>query len=193
MATIRREMRRELADTASGTWWWFLVTGITWLLLAVIVLRFDMTSVATVGVLLGVVLLLAGLDEFFIMWMRGTGWRWVHALMGIVFVIGGVWAFIHPIGAFYELAAILGFVLVFKGGIDIASSAIARDVNELWGLGLFVGILEVLLGFWVSQQVFAPRAVLIITWVGMAALLRGIGDIVVAFEARRAGKELAAS
>ena len=64
--------------------------------------RFDVASIATVGTLLGVVLLLAGLDEFFTLWMRRFGWRWLHALMGIVFVVGGIWAFVHPIGAFYE-------------------------------------------------------------------------------------------
>ena len=39
---------------ASGLWWLFLVTGILWLLISVIVLRFNITSVASVGVLLGV-------------------------------------------------------------------------------------------------------------------------------------------
>lgn len=197
MDTVHRGVRQEIegvrqdvGHAASGMWWWFVVTGIAWLLLAVIVLRFDVTSIATVGTLMGVVLLLGGLDEFFTLWMRGFGWRWLHAFMGVVFVIAGIWAFIHPIGAFYELAAILGIVLVLKGGTDIVTSAVTHEVNELWWLGLTVGILQVLLGFWVSQQFFAPRAILIITWVGLAAMLRGIGDIVVAFEIRRVGREL---
>jgi hypothetical protein len=46
------------------------------------------------------------------------------------------------------------------------------------------------LGFWASQQFFAPRALLIITWVGFSALLRGVGEIVLAFEVRRIGRDL---
>ena len=49
-----------------------------------------------------------------------------------------------------------------------------------------VGILEILLGFWASQQYYAPRATLILVWVGFMALFRGIGEIVFAFELRRA-------
>jgi uncharacterized membrane protein HdeD (DUF308 family) len=183
--------QRAVVREVSRTWWWFLVTGILWLLIAVTVLRFDLTSVASVGALLGVVLLLAGVNEFMTMSMRDVGWKWLHAAMGVIFLLGGVWAFVHPIGAFYELASILGFVLVLKGGLDMGVSAATKDVSDLWWLGLIVGILEVLLGFWVSQQFFAPRAILIITWVGFACLFRGFGEIVVAFELRRAGKELA--
>jgi uncharacterized membrane protein HdeD (DUF308 family) len=181
---------QRVGRAASRTWWWFLVTGIAWLVVAVVVLRFDLTSIAAVGAMLGVFLLLAGLNEVLVAGTRGAGWRWLHAIMAVVFIVAGVWAFIHPIGAFYELAAILGFVLVFKGAIDIAMSAAAHDVNELWWLGLIVGLLEVLLGFWASQQFFAPRALLIITWVGLSALLRGVGEIVLAFEVRRVGRDL---
>jgi uncharacterized membrane protein HdeD (DUF308 family) len=40
-------------------WWLFLVTGIAWLLISLIVLRFDVTSIAAVGALLGVIFLMA--------------------------------------------------------------------------------------------------------------------------------------
>jgi uncharacterized membrane protein HdeD (DUF308 family) len=59
----------------------------------------------------------------------------------------------------------------------------------VWGLGLAVGILEVLLAFWVSQQYFRPRAALIILWVGMAAIFRGVSEIVLAFQIRKMGRE----
>jgi uncharacterized membrane protein HdeD (DUF308 family) len=36
-------------------WWLFLVTGIAWLLISLIVLRFDVTSIAAVGALLGAI------------------------------------------------------------------------------------------------------------------------------------------
>jgi uncharacterized membrane protein HdeD (DUF308 family) len=117
--------------------------------------------------------------------MRNVSWRWIHGIMGVLFVIGGAWATIHPIGAFYELASILGLLLALKGGLDIAGAAMTKDVSDLWWLGLVVGVVELLLAFWVSQQVSAPRAILIITWVGFLCLFRGIGEIVLAFELRQ--------
>ena len=175
----------------TGMWWLFLVTGVLWLLISIMVLRFNVTSVAAVGALLGVVLIIAGVNEFMVLGMRTVGWKWLHGLLGALFVVGGIWAFVHPIGAFYELASILGFLLVLKGSMDIVTSVMQKQLSDLWWLGLLVGIFEVLLGFWASQQIFAPRAILILTWIGFAALFRGIGEIVLAFELRGADKRLA--
>jgi len=188
METPARMEAREAVGEASGTWWLFLITGIAWLLLSVIVLRFNITSIAAVGALLGVVFIAAGANEFMVMALRDMGWKWLHGILGVIFIIGGVWAFIHPIDAFYELAAILGFLLIFKGTLDIISSVIQKEISALWWLGLIVGVLELLLGFWASQQYFAPRAALILVWVGFFALFHGIGEIVMAFELRRVHK-----
>ena len=63
-----------------------------------------------------------------------------------------------------------------------------KDVNEFWWLGLVTGILELLLGFWASQQLFPARAALILVWVGFLALFRGISEIALAFQIRRVHK-----
>lgn len=55
-------------------WWLFLVTGIAWLLISLIVLRFDVTSIAAVSALLGLVFLMAmfrGFTEIFLA-LRGS-------------------------------------------------------------------------------------------------------------------------
>ena len=49
-----------MLDQMAGPWWMFLVTGIGWLVISLIVLRFRLASVAAVGVLMGVVFLGAG-------------------------------------------------------------------------------------------------------------------------------------
>jgi len=57
------------ARTSVMPWWLFLVTGIAWLLISLIVLRFDVTSIAAVGALLGVIFLMAmfrGFTEIFL-------------------------------------------------------------------------------------------------------------------------------
>ncbi len=87
----------------------------------------------------------------------------------------------------------LGLLLILKGSIDIIEAVVTKDYNPLWGLGLAAGIIELLLGFWASQQYYAARAALIIIWVGFAALFRGIGEIVLAFRLRSEHKDLAAA
>jgi uncharacterized membrane protein HdeD (DUF308 family) len=167
----------------AGPWWLPLVTGLAWLIISVLVLRFRLSSITTVGVLVGVIFLLAMFNEFLLASVR-AGWRWAHVLLGVLFAVGAIWAFANPINAFWALASVLGLLLIFEGTLNIISSAAARDVNSTWWLGLVAGILEILLGFWASQQMFPARAALLLLWVGFFALFRGISEIVIAFELR---------
>lgn len=188
MATMQE---RETAKAVTGLWWIFLVTGVLWFIISLVVLRFDETSITTVGVIIGVVFAIACVNEFLAMGMV-QGWKWLHALLGVLFLLGALWAFIQPEKAFWALASVLGFLLIFKGTIDIVEATMTKDYNHLWGLGLAAGIIEVLLGFWASQQYYPARAALILIWVGFTALFRGVGEIVLAFRIRSEHQHLAA-
>ena len=172
-----------MLDQLAGPWWMFLVTGISWLVLSLIVLRFRITSVVAVGVLMGVVFLGGWLGELVIASMR-TRWRWAHVLMAVLFLFAACWSFASPFSAFWSLAAIFGLLVIFRGSLDLVTSISSRDINPAWWLGLTAGVLEILLGFWVSQQEFPARALLLIFWVGFFALFRGFSDILLAFEVR---------
>ena len=181
---IRSRTRAGLARLA-GPWWIFLLTGIAWLILSWVALRFAPASVPTVGVLLGFLFLAGMVNEFFIASVV-PGWRWLHVLMGIIFAFGAGWSFAQPYNAFWTLASILGLLLVFRGTLDIITSVSTREVNGAWWLGLVAGILEILLGFWASQQYRPVQGALLLIWIGFFALFRGISEIVIAFELRRA-------
>jgi uncharacterized membrane protein HdeD (DUF308 family) len=163
----------------------FLLTGIGWLILAWIALRFNPASIPTVGVLLGVYFLVATINEFFIASVMSS-WRWLHILMGIIFAFGAGWSFARPYDAFWALASILGLLLIFQGTFYIITSVSTREVNSMWWLGLVVGILEILLGFWASQQYRPVQGALLLIWIGFFALFRGISEIVIAFQLRHA-------
>jgi uncharacterized membrane protein HdeD (DUF308 family) len=169
----------------AGPWWMFLLTGIAWLIIGWIALRFTPASVATVGVLLGVLFLFSMFNEFLLASVRSS-WRWLHVLMGVIFAFGAAWSFARPFDAFWTLASILGLLLIFRGTLDIISSVDAREGNSAWWLGLVAGILEILLGFWASQQYYAIQGTLLLVWVGLFALFRGISEFVIAFELRKA-------
>ena len=166
-------------------WWVFLVTGLAWFVVSLIVLRMNLASIATVGLLMGVIFLASGCEEFFIASVRSS-WRWARVLMGVIFLAGAIWSLLTPFDAFWALASVLGFLLVFKGTLDIVESVAGQPLNPIWWLGLFVGILEVGLGFWASQQYFPARALLLLLWVGFYSMFRGLSEIVLAFELRSA-------
>ena len=110
------------------------------------------------GALLGVLFLFAMIDEFLIASVRSS-WRWLRVVMGVIFAFGAGWSFARPYNAFWTLASILGLLLIFRGTLDIITSASTREVNSAWWLGMVVGIPEVLLGFWASEQYLPGQGV----------------------------------
>jgi len=55
---------REIVEEAADRWWIFLVTGIAWLVFALLVFQWDYTTVYAISILFGVVAMIAGLNEF---------------------------------------------------------------------------------------------------------------------------------
>ena len=183
---------RMIVREGARYWWVFLLTGIAWLLIAWLVLRMDITSIAAVGVLLGVVFLFASVNEVGLGSLMSGGWKILHYVMALIFFIGGLWSLVRPVDSFFALASVLGLILIFYGTFEIARAFSSRDVNPYWWIGLVTGILLLLLAFWVSGSdrvyALAQRSYLILFWVGFFALFKGITQIVNAFGIRHAGK-----
>lgn len=169
-------------------WWIFLITATAWLIISIVVLRFNSTSVAAIATLAGIVIILAGVAEL-VNGFTAPGWRWLHLLLGTLFVILGIVALFHPGSTFLWLSAFIGWYLLFKGIFDIVLAFATKDENDAWWLGLIVGIIEVALGFWAAGNFFR-KAYLLIVLVGIIALTHAITDVVLAFRIRRLEQEI---
>ena len=168
---------------ARPPWWLYLVTGIGWTIVGLIVLRFDYSSVSAISILFGCLALAAGLFEFMAMLAAPGWWKLLYAALGVIFIIAGIVAFIHPGNTFRALAAVVSFFLVFAGIFNIIFSVAARHEIEVWWLQLIAGIAYLLLGFWAAGY-YGRSAVLLIAWVAAYALIHGVTDIVAAFRIR---------
>jgi uncharacterized membrane protein HdeD (DUF308 family) len=177
-ATRERTLARVLPP-----WWLMLITGIAWILVGLIVLRFDYTSVSAISLLFGFVALAAGLMEIMVMVLAAGWWKLFHIVLAIVFIVAGIVAFVHPGDTFEALAAVFSFFLIFAGTWDIIVSISTRHEIEVWWLQLVGGIIELALGFWAAGY-YGRSAVLLIAWVAAFALIRGVRDIVLAFRIR---------
>jgi uncharacterized membrane protein HdeD (DUF308 family) len=174
---------RELVRETARWWWLFLLGGIAWLVFALIIFRFDITSAASVAILFGIVAIVAGVDEFMAIGVSTTGWKIVHGILGVIFVLVGIFAFIEPGSTFEALAAVIGFFFLFKGIFDIAVAFATKAHYDMWWLQLVVGLIEIGLAFWVAGS-FRDKVVLLLVYVGIVALSKGITDIMLAFKLR---------
>jgi uncharacterized membrane protein HdeD (DUF308 family) len=172
---------REFVDGATRYWWVFLITGIAWLWVSFLLFQLDLDSVYAIAIGFGIIAIAAGVNEFVALPMSSGGWKWVRALLGVIFIVAGIVAFFQPYGTFTALAAIFAWFILFKGIFDVIAALMLRV--DLWWALLLVGILEIALGFWAAGY-FRGSAILLVVWIAAFALFRGIGEIIVAFKLR---------
>src|SRR5262249_3362937 len=123
---VREEPRRmstmamegeEFFDREFGKWWWvLLITGTAWLFLSLIMFRFDITSVKSIGILAGIFFICAAVLEFLmIVAVRRWYWKVLNGILGAILLVGGINAFARPGDAFIAIASITGFMFLFVG------------------------------------------------------------------------------
>jgi uncharacterized membrane protein HdeD (DUF308 family) len=192
MTTVSIFEQNEVVEEAAGGWWIFLLTGITWLVFALLVFQWNYTTVYAISFLFGVIALFAAVNEFGEIAISTTGWKVAHGILGALFVIAGIWALVHPHNAFATLAALIGFFFLAKGVFNLMIAFANREYFDLWWLQLAIGIFEIVLAFWVAGD-FRQKTILLVVYVGIIALTRGITEIFLAFKLRGAGRRLAAA
>jgi uncharacterized membrane protein HdeD (DUF308 family) len=181
---------QEVVVEAADRWWLFLLTGIAWLVFALLVFQWSYTSVYAVSFLFGFVALLAGANEFIAMGVSTTGWKIARGILGALFVIAGIWALVHPHNAFLTIAGLIGYFFLFKGIFDLTVAFVAKSQFDIWWLQLLVGITEILLAFWVSGN-FRQKTILLVVYVGVIGLSRGITELILAFKLKGLKRQLA--
>jgi uncharacterized membrane protein HdeD (DUF308 family) len=151
---------RDLARS----WWLFLITGILWLTMSLIVFRMELTTVYAISIMFGVIAIASGVGEFLSLGLVRGGWKWLHGFLGVIFVIAGIVALANPDWTFLALASIIGWWFLFKGTFDIIAAFATKHANDLWWLGLIVGLIELGLAFWVAGNFYEQIVCSSSTW-----------------------------
>ena len=171
-------------------WWWVgLVTGAFWIVISVVVLKFTRASVTTVGILIGIMFLVASLQEVALA-VLDRRWRWLWAIFAVLLLAASIVSFIHPRNTFAGFADILGFVFLLIGFFWIMQAFTERPLNDYWWMTLIAGILMIVLAFWVSGQFYLTKAATLLVFAGIWALMQGITDIIRAFQIRKFATDL---
>jgi uncharacterized membrane protein HdeD (DUF308 family) len=174
---------RDSARRLTGYWWVLLVAGVAWVAAALVILQFDQASVTTVGILVGLLFLSAGIENLALATLDVPA-RWAWALFGGAFLVAAVVSFASPAGTFAGLADTLGFLFMIVGVWWMIRAFLERPISPLWWTGLISGILMTGLAFWTSGQFFIHKAYVLLVFAGIWALMQGITSIVRAYEVR---------
>src|SRR5258706_7888814 len=91
----------------TDNWWLLLVTGVAWLVVSMVIFRFDYSTVAAVSVLFGIVALGAAANEVLLATLASKGWRVAYLVMAALSVVVAIVSFFHPGDTFVALAALV--------------------------------------------------------------------------------------
>jgi uncharacterized membrane protein HdeD (DUF308 family) len=187
-ASARDATMQEAVGKFGSLWWLWIVFGIFWIVVALVILQFDDASIATVGILIGAMFLASGFQSLMMAGLLEGAARWISAIFGVLLLIAGVISLISPEETFAGIADILGFLFLIVGAFWIIQAFQDRPVNELWWFGLISGIAMVILAFWTAGQFFIEKQYVLLVFAGIWALFHGVGDLIRAFAIRKLGQ-----
>ena len=181
---LRSSEARAVELEAHRLWWLWLVTGIVWVIAALVILQFDSASVTTIGVIIGCLFVFSGVQQLVVA-ATVEHLRWLWAIFGVLMLIAGVLCFINPEATFVGFADMLGFLFLLVGVWWTIEAFTSRENNPLWWFTLIAGVLMLAMAFWTSGQFFIEKAYTLLVFAGIWALMHGVTDIVRAFQVRR--------
>jgi uncharacterized membrane protein HdeD (DUF308 family) len=172
----------ELVKKATG---WFIAIAVLFILLGIFAIAEPWTAGLGVTLLVGWLLVIGAVAHFFAAF-KGGGAKHVilQLLVGLVYLIGGLYFLTHTIMGVSTLTLLLSGVILVEGVLEIVAYF---RLKSLGGAGwlLMNGIVTLLLGgliwfHWPSSSVWA-----IGTLVGVNLLMTGISRLMVGLAARK--------
>ncbi|MDA0162641.1 hypothetical protein OM076_20375 [Solirubrobacter ginsenosidimutans] len=162
----------------TGDWRRWLVAGISWMVVALVVLQIDAASILTV---VGVMFSFAAVQTLVM-----PAVRLVSATFGVLFVVAEILCFFAPIDTVAAAADMLGCLFAVVGLWWMVEALLERRLNPLWWIGLAAGVLMSAVAVSTVGRLYTPEADSLLVCAGLWGLMQGITLIARAFAVRRA-------
>lgn len=179
----------ESSKQAIRYWWLLLAVGLLLLAVGILIFLFPARSYLGLSMLLGWVILLAGILEVVLSatnrhFITGRGWMLAG---GIIEIILGLVLIFNVALAATMLPLLLGFWLLMRAFSTIGLGSDMRTL-EISGAGwtILMGILLLICSLWILFQPVGVGTSAVIVWVGITMLFAGAAACTLAMQLRRA-------
>lgn len=183
----------ESSKQAIRYWWLLLAVGLLLLAVGILIFLFPARSYLELSMLLGWVILLAGILEVVLSatnrhFITGRGWMLAG---GIIEMILGLVLIFNVALAATMLPLLLGFWLLMRAFSTIGLGSDMRTL-EISGAGwtILMGILLLICSLWILFQPVGVGTSAVIVWVGITMLFAGAAACTLAMQLRRAHHSL---
>jgi uncharacterized membrane protein HdeD (DUF308 family) len=145
-----------------------VAVAIIGLALGVIGLLWPRATLLTVAVIFGSYLIASGIFRItaaFVADGLSTGLRWLTGVLGLLVIIAGVIALLHPYESLLVLALVIGIGWIAEGIVDVVEGIRANGTAR-W-LGIASGVVSIIAGI----VTFLLPALAVVTFVAIASIL----------------------
>lgn len=179
----------ESSKQAIRYWWLLLAVGLLLLAVGILIFLFPARSYLGLSMLLGWVILLAGILEVVLSatnrhFITGRGWMLAG---GIIEMILGLVLIFNVALAATMLPLLLGFWLLMRAfsTIGLGSDMCTLEISGA-GWTILMGILLLICSLWILFQPVGVGTSAVIVWVGITMLFAGAAACTLAMQLRRA-------
>lgn len=176
---------QESVSVSEPRWGWVVAIGVLFAILGVIALFNVADATIVTTIVIGWLLAFAGIMHIVGAFTSGesAGWRIAQGLLGILYVVVGMNLVFNPLEGTLALTVALAILLIVDGVIRIIASIMDR--HDAWLLTLALGVVNILLGFWLWTG-FPVSGLAIGLFAGIQLLIVGVMWIFAGFAARSA-------
>ena len=169
------EMRHALT-AIRGNWLWFVLLGVALVVLGLIALGALWVASLATAVAIGALLLVSGVAEALgAFWCRGWSGFLLHLLSGVLSIVVGGLFLRAPLDAVLALTLLLACLLMVGGIFKIVAALTYRFAA--WGWPLVSGVIDLILGVMIWQELPASALWVIGLFVGISLVFRGFNWI----------------
>ena len=181
----------ELGNVTAG-WWIPVVGGVIAIVFGFLVLSFNYTTLWAITIAAGIGFILTGIADLATAFSSEGATKLLGLALGVLAIGAGIIAFVWPAATFVVIATLVAWLLLLRGVFGIVGAFEYRRAGvELWWFSLVLAVLEIGVAVWAVR--YPGRSVtLLVLWIGISALSRGIALMMIGFTVRTVGKRLTA-
>jgi uncharacterized membrane protein HdeD (DUF308 family) len=178
----------ELTGYARSNWGWYLAGGIICAVFGVIVLSYEVLTLLTVAIFIGIFLIAWGVIQGIGALMNRVGaHRWLYLIASLAAIGAGIVALIWPGDSLFALVILLGWAFVVWGLFDVVGSFETIGILRHWWMYLLRGIVSIAVGALVLAWPDIALQVLV-TVFGLMLVFWGAIEVVASLQMRSFGR-----
>ena len=172
---ILAELRHGL-DALRGNWFWFVLLGISLVVLGMIAISSVVVASLAVAVAIGILLIMSGVAETIgAFWCHRWSGFFPHLLAGVLAIVVGVLFLRAPVAELLALTLLVAALLMVSGIFSIIAALRYRYDGWIWPL--LSGVINLILGIMIWMEWPQSALWVIGLFVGISMVFRGVNWI----------------